>query len=120
VDLVRDLLDKPLFDRRHAPIGCVDAVVLDASGDGPPRVVAMEVGLVTLASRVHPRIGRWIRALARRWSPVPMKPVRLPLTTLRHVGIDIELDVDSTSDPTLLRLEKWLRRHVVQRIPGGR
>ena len=47
-------------------------------------------------------------------------PVRLPLETFKDVGVDIELDVDADSDPKLLRLEKWLKRHVISKIPGGR
>jgi hypothetical protein len=43
--------------------------------------------------------------------------VRLPLTLFRDVGVDIELDVDADSDRRLLRVEKWLRRRVVQKIP---
>jgi hypothetical protein len=119
MNLVRDLLDMQLVDRRQRSIGRVDGVRLELRPGAPPRVAAMEVGIVTAARRVHPRLGRWIQALARRWSPVPLRPVRLPLQLVRDVGVDIELDVDASSDPRLLRVEKWLRRHVIARIPGG-
>jgi hypothetical protein len=48
-----------------------------------------------------------------------MRPVRLPLTLFRDVGTDIELDVDAMADRRLLRVEKWLRRAIVARIPGS-
>jgi hypothetical protein len=119
MDLVRDLLDIRLMDRRQRSIGRVDGVRLELRPGAAPRVAAMEIGVATAAHRVHPRIGRWVRQLARRWSPVPLGPVRLPLTLMRDVGVDVELDVDAESDRRLLRLEKWLRRHVIARIPGG-
>jgi hypothetical protein len=119
MDLARDLLDMRLVDRRQRSIGRVDGVRLEMRPGSPPRVAAIEIGLVTAAHRVHPRIGRWIRLLARRWSPVPLRPVRLPLELFRDVGVDIELDVDASTDRRLLRLEKWLRRHVIARVPGG-
>jgi hypothetical protein len=120
MDLARDLLDKLLVDRNQRPLGRVDGLVLELRGNGPPRVAAMEVGLVTAAGRLHPALGRWIRALAIRWSPVPMTPVRLSPLLFRDLGVDVELDLDATKDPKLLRFEKWLKRQVVCRIPGGR
>jgi hypothetical protein len=80
----------------------------------------MEVGVVTAAHRLHPALGRWIRALAIRWSPVPMTPIRLSPLLVRDIGVDVELDLDAIEDPKFLRVEKWLRRHVVGRLPGGR
>ena len=119
MDLVRDLLDMRLVDRHQRSIGRVDGVRLELRPGAPPRVAAIDVGLITAARRVHPRLGRRIHAFARRWSPVPLRSVRLSLRLLRDVGVDIELDVDASSDRRLLRLEKWLRRHVIARIPGG-
>jgi hypothetical protein len=120
MDLARDLLDKLLVDRNQRPLGRVDGVVLELRSSGAPRVAAMEVGLVTAARRLHPALGRWVRALAIRWSPVPMTPVRLSPVRFRDIGVDIELDVDASADPKLLRFEKWLKRRVVCHLPGGR
>jgi len=74
---------------------------------------------VTLARRLHPALGRWWHRVARRWLPVPVKPARLGLHTIRDMGVDIELDIDAGADRRLLRGEKWLVRHVVRRLPGG-
>jgi hypothetical protein len=120
MDLVRDLLDQRVVDRKQRPIGRVDGLVLELRDNRPPRVAAIEVGLVTAARRLHPRLGRWVRAFGIRWSPVPLTPVRLPLRLVRDIGVDIELDVDAAADPKLLRLEKWLSRCLVHRFPGGK
>jgi hypothetical protein len=117
--LIRDLLDAPLRDRNQRRIGRVDGVLLEVRGNRPPRVVAMEVGPLTLVRRLHPRLARWLRAFAIRCLPVSLRSVRFPLTLFHDIGVDIELDVDSETDPRLLRLEKWLRRTIVERIPGS-
>jgi hypothetical protein len=119
IDLVRDVLDIRLRDRGGRSIGRVDGIVLEIRDDGPPRVAAMEVGVLTLARRVSPRLARWMRRFAARWLRIPLGSVRLPLTLFRDVGVDIELDVDAERDRRLLRVEKWLRRRVVRRIPGS-
>jgi hypothetical protein len=120
LDLVRDLLDAGLVDRSGRRIGRVDGVILQLRPGRPPRVAAMEVGAVTLARRLHPRLGRWLRAFAIRRLPVSWRPVRLPVTLVRHLGVHVALDLDANADRRLLRLERWLSRHIVQRLPGGR
>jgi hypothetical protein len=119
MDLVRDLLDTALFDRNHRAIGCVDGIVLEVRADAPPRVAAMEIGIATVVRRLTPRFAPRVIAAVRRLSPVPVRPVRLGLDLFKDIGVDVELQVDAASDPRLLRLEKWLRRHIVHRLPGG-
>jgi len=119
VDLVRDILDARLVDQNGRNIGRVDGILLELRRATPPRVAALEVGASTLARRLHPRLARWFRALALRLSPVPLTPVRIPPHALRDVGDDIELDVDAADDRKLLRLEKWISRRIVSRLPGG-
>ena len=117
IDLVRDLLDVQLRDRRGRRIGRVDGVVLEVRDGLPPRVAAMEVGALAFAQRVHPRLARLLRSVALRCLPVSLRSVYFPLTLFRDVGFDIELDVDAMRDSRQLRLEKWLRRHIVERLP---
>jgi len=119
MELVRDLLDAQLVDADERLLGRVDGVLLEVRADRPPRVLAVEVGMLTLVRRINPRLARWLRAAAIRWLPVSWRPVRIPLTAFRDVGIDIEIDVDEGTKMRLLRLERWLSRHVVQRLPGG-
>jgi hypothetical protein len=119
MDLVRDLLDAQLVDPDERMLGRVDGILLELRAGRPPRIVGMEVGAVTLARRIHPTLARWLRAFAARWLPVPLRSVRLPLTLVRDIGVDIEVDVDPQTKRRLLRVENWLRRHIVERLPGG-
>lgn len=120
MDLVRDVLDIRLVDRNGQGLGRVDDVVLRLRDGRRPAFVAMEVGAVTLARRVHPRVARIVSWIARRLSPVRLRAVRYPPQLCRDIGVDIELDVAASDDPRLLQFEKWLRRHIVARLPGGR
>jgi len=119
MDLVRDLMDQQLVDREGRNIGRVDDLIVEIRDGAPPRVVAMEIGSVTLARRIHPRLARWWRRFGLRWLPVSIRAVRIPLHTIRDMGIDVELDVDADEDRQLLRGEKWLVRHVLSHLPGG-
>jgi hypothetical protein len=119
IDLVRDLLDVQLKDRAGRRIGRVDGIVLELRDGQPPRVAAMEVGAFVFARRLHPKLARLLRRLAVRWLPVSLRTVYFPLTLFRDVGVDVELDVDAMQDRRQLRLEKWLRHHVVGRLPGS-
>jgi len=120
INLVRDLLDAQLLDGDERRLGRVDDVLLEIRDGRPPRVAAMEVGAATLARRINPTLGRWVRRAAIRWLPVSLRPVRLPLTTLRAVDVDLEIDVDEATKRRLLRVEAWLRRRVVRPLPGGK
>jgi hypothetical protein len=116
--LVRDLLDGRMVDRHGRPLGRVDGLVLEQPDGAPPRVVCFESGLVTLARRLHPRLARWMRAVERRLGVSEGDPVRFPIQALRDVGVDVKLDV-AAGETGARRWEKWLRKHVVGRIPGS-
>jgi len=120
MDLIRDILDAPLVDQNGRNIGRVDGIVLQLRTAAPPRFVAMETGAITLARRIHPRLARWCRAVALKISPVPIKPVRILPRALSDIGTDIEVDVDPRLEMKLLRAERWLKRHVISRLPAGK
>jgi sporulation protein YlmC with PRC-barrel domain len=109
MDLVRDILDAELLDKKGRHLGRIDGIVLELREGRPPRVAVMETGAATVAARVHPRLGRWFRA----WPAV-----QIPMHAIRDIGVDVEIDVDGDRDPQLLRGEKWARRFIT-RIPGG-
>ena len=48
MDLVRDILDAQLVDAHGHNIGRVDGILLELRAGRPPRVAAMELGMVTL------------------------------------------------------------------------
>jgi sporulation protein YlmC with PRC-barrel domain len=110
MDLVRDLLDQQVLDRHGERMGRVDGVVLELRPGQPPRVSAIEVGLLTAARRVHPGIDRW-----RRWLA---EPLRLPMAAVTSIGLDVEVDVKASAT-SAFALERWLRQHVIRRIPGA-
>jgi hypothetical protein len=118
MDLVRDILDARLVDREGRGLGRVDGIVLRLRDGRPPEFVAMEVGLMTSARRVHRALPGLLRRLTRSIRRL-VRTVRYPPRLFRDIGTDIELDVVATN-PRVLRFEKWLRRTVVARLPGGK
>ncbi|MGF6441295.1 divalent metal cation transporter [Paraburkholderia youngii] len=44
---------------------------------------------------------------------------RIPGSRVRRLGVDIEVDLDARDTP-LGNWQRWLREHVVERIPGSR
>jgi hypothetical protein len=116
LDLVRDVLDKELLDPAHAVLGRVDGLVAELRPGRPPRLVAIEVGVVTLARRLHPRLATWLATgWRRRWI---RPPVRLPWSRVRDVGTEVVLD-PGRQRAQLLSTEWWVRDHVIRRIPGA-
>jgi len=118
MDLVRDVLDIRLVDREGQGLGRVDGILLQLRAGRPPRFVAMEVGAVTAARRIHPRVAAIVRWATRRLFPC-VRTTRYAPTLCRDLGVDIELDLVASKNPRLLRMEKWLGRHVVSKLPGG-
>ena len=118
MDLVCEVLDNQLIDRNGRRMGKVDGIVLEVREGQPPRVTALMTGGPTLAYRLHPRLGTWMQALARRWSPTGGQAVRIPWAKVRDVGIDIELDLQA-EETGALAWERWVRDHIVDRLPGA-
>lgn len=118
MDLVRDLLDKQLVDRRGRRIGRADGVVLELRAGRPPRVAWIETGVTTLAARLDPRLARVLARVLARAGDAYARPVRVSLDRLRDLGVDVALDVDAR-DSGHLRWERWWREHVIARIPGA-
>jgi hypothetical protein len=116
--LTRDVLDSQLIDREGRPCGKADGVVLHLAESGPPRVVALEVGALTLARRVHPRLERWVARWERRLGPAAPHAYRIPWSRVRRVTRkEIGVDLDAAATP-LWSLERWLVERVIARLPG--
>ncbi|TIT43980.1 MAG: hypothetical protein E5W76_04480, partial [Mesorhizobium sp.] len=95
MDLLRDLLDKQVVDRRQVKIGKVDGLVAELRHGKPPRIVAVELGSITLARRLGSRPGRWVAWLAARLGGERhAEPHRIAWKKVRNIGVDIEVDVD--------------------------
>ncbi len=118
MDLVREILDEQVVDRSGRALGKVDGIVLRLRDGQPPRVLDIEIGAVTLARRLHPALARWLRLLMQRWGAGNGEPLRSPIEALGRVREDLSLDVDAEQTPAYA-WERWLRRHVIGRIPGS-
>ncbi|RVD45865.1 hypothetical protein EN858_00715 [Mesorhizobium sp. M4B.F.Ca.ET.215.01.1.1] len=119
MDLLRDLLDKQVVDRRQVKIGKVDGLVAELRHGKPPRIVAVELGSITLARRLGSRPGRWVAWLAARLGGERhAEPHRIAWKKVRNIGVDIEVDVD-VRRTAIFDWQDWLRDHIIGRIPGA-
>lgn len=116
MDLVRDLLDEQLVDRKERRMGKVDGIVLQVEPGSQPRVKAIEVGPVTMLRRVHPSLARWMAALMQRLGVGSGEPLRVPFEKLKKQGITLRADVD-IERTSAYAWERWLRERVIGRIP---
>ena len=119
MDIVRDILDKQLCDREEIFMGRVDGLVLEVSEDGPPRVDHFELGFAVLARRIHPRVERWLQAIRKRWSVRKNARQIVPWSAVLEVTPQhIKLDLAALETPAF-DWERWLRKHVIRKIPGS-
>ena len=118
VHLAHDVLDAQLVDRVQEKVGRVDALVLELEPGKPPRVATILIGGAVRAER----IGRWYVALRRAWRGMfgqrEEHVSRIPFDKVRRIGDTIELDVEEKTLESE-HLERWLKDHVVCRIPGA-
>jgi sporulation protein YlmC with PRC-barrel domain len=117
-----DLLDRQILDRTGEPYGKVDDVSLVVGPDGVPAVDALLVGQQALGRRIGGRLGRWMEAVARQLAPDrpgrPPGPIRIPYDLVEKVDSAVHLSVRIDQLPDR-PLETFLRRHLVERIPGA-
>lgn len=120
MDLVRDVLDKQVVDRRSDRMGKVDGLVLALREGQPPRVSAIEIGPVALARRWSERAAAWLDRVLRR--VVGEGPgagsTRFDVALVSRVDLEVTLDMDADATPAR-RIEHWLRDHVIGPIPGS-
>ena len=118
MDLARDCLDKQLVDLNGRHMGRVDGIILEITDDEQPRVRFVEVGMVTQAARLHPRLGRLAARLAKRWGAARFDPYRIPWSQIVPTGVNVTAGVEAEQTPAFA-WEKWLRAKIVGRIPGA-
>jgi hypothetical protein len=117
--MARDVLDKLLRDENGRECGRVDSVILKVRPGAPVVATQIECGLFVALRRVNAGMAGWLEHVASRVFPIPLGSVKLSLDKFSHEGQFIELPIDSEADRRLMRAEKWLRTHIVDRIPGG-
>src|SRR3954453_15516710 len=93
--LSRQVLDQQLVDRSNLNIGKVDGIVLELSDDGPPRVAAILTGGHILAWRLHPCLERLVSRLTRGWCPGDARPIRIPWSKVKKIGVDVKVDISA-------------------------
>lgn len=119
MELVRNVLDKQIHDEAGCRIGKVDGIIVALRKGRAPRVVGLELGVATLAGRIHAGFGDWLYRLERRWGIANGEPVRIRFEHVVKTGIDVTVDV-AAARTGALKWEDWLRDRIISRIPGGR
>lgn len=113
------LLDRQILDSNDTPVGKVDDLEFVIGEDGRPVVSAILIGPLVLGARLGGRLGVWVTAIARRLrADVEPEPVRIPIDDVRELGDTVNLRVP-VEDTDALRLEDWLRKKVIERLPGA-
>lgn len=111
------LLDRQVIGSDGLLIGKVDNVEISAAD--PPRVVALLLGPQAFADRIGGRLGRIICHLARRLQPgEDPTPLRVPYPQVDHVDTAVHLRIRSDELPEPA-LKSWLRKQLIDRIPGA-
>jgi len=118
MNLTRDILDQQVVDRRGQRLGKVDGVILELREGAPPRIAAIEIGPVTLARRMHPRLAAWLQRWLQRHGPRSDGTLRIPWSQVKAIGVDVRVDLIADGTPARA-WEEWLRDHVVRRLPGA-
>lgn len=99
-------------------MGKVDGLLVELRDGRPPRVVALEIGGAAFIRRLPFGLARWMAPLARRWGLRRGMPYRVPWSKIRGFGLVIRVDVEGPMTG-VYAWERWLRKHVVDRIPGA-
>lgn len=118
MNLVADVLDQQLHDANGERAGRIDGIVLVLRRDKPPRVAYIEVSPITMLARFSVRFAGWYARWDRRLGKERGTPFRFPWNRLEQEKQAFKMDVDVESTP-IQALEDWLRRTIVERIPGG-
>lgn len=118
MNIIRDILDNQLVDSKGANMGRVDGIVMELGDREPPRLTYIEVGMPTLAQRIHPKLASWVVAIQSKWGAKHTQSFRIPFSQVRNIGIDVEIDVEAEATP-VLAYEHWVRENIIKRIPGA-
>ena len=108
------LLDRQVLDVHGVPVAVVDDLELSEipagqviPPDTPPPVITALLSGPTLATRIFG--GR----------PPESRMLRTPWVAIREIGVVIKLSVGRDTQD-LFWTERWVRDHIIGRIPGGR
>jgi sporulation protein YlmC with PRC-barrel domain len=114
MELARAVLDQEVIDRHDHAMGKVDGILLETRPGEPARVTHIVIGGTTLLWRIHRGLARWVER--RRGNEG--RPAVIPWSLVLRVGVDVKVDVDGGRSPAL-HWERWVRDHLIGRIPGA-
>ncbi|WFE39759.1 hypothetical protein [Micromonospora sp. WMMD998] len=119
VQLAKQLLDRQIVDVEGRLVGRVDDVAFALDDAGYPYVDCLLTGQGALGQRIGGTIGRLLVAVADRFTDDPPAPSRrVPLATVARVDSAVRLRCRAAELPPS-PVETWLRRHLIERIPGA-
>ena len=75
--LVRDVLDKQIYDVNHEKVGKVDGIVLIPRQGRPLRIAVLQSDMPTAWRRVWERLGDWVEQLQQKLAPDLANPTRI-------------------------------------------
>ena len=114
LDVHLHLLDRQVLDVHGVPVAVVDDLELseipagqEIPPDTPAPVITALLSGPTLATRIFG--GR----------PPESRMLRTPWVAIREIGVVIKLSVGRDTQD-LFWTERWVRDHIIGRIPGGR
>jgi hypothetical protein len=118
--VIADLLDKQIVDRDGHKMGRVDGIIATVRPGEPPVIDQLELGMITLARRLHPRLEQLAEWLHGKLSIRQTKRYHIRWADVKqieekHVKTALCFEETPAAD-----WELWLRENVVQRIPGSR
>lgn len=116
IDISLDLLDRLVIDDEGVVLGRVDDLEVESS-DAALAVTALLIGPGVWGQRFGHRLGRWIEGWAR---VVGTHTVRIPIGHVERLEPSVVLRTSASAYPGALRSERWLRRYLISRVPGGR
>lgn len=115
----RELLDKQLEDADGRRMGRVDAVIAEIRPGRPPCIASLEVGFVSVARRIHPRFEAFAERMHKRFGVRRSARYHIPWKQVLDVNMHrVKVDVRAEDTPAF-DWERWLRHHVIRRIPGS-
>ncbi|MBM0229821.1 hypothetical protein [Micromonospora sp. ATA51] len=116
VQLAKQLLDRQIVDRDGRLVGRVDDIAFAVDDEGFPYVDCLLTAQGALGQRMGGRVGRFLVGFADRFVDEP--PVRIPVALIDRVDSAVRLRVRAADLPPP-PVEGWLRRHLIDRIPGA-
>lgn len=119
LDAGLQLLDRQVVDSKGISLGKVDDLLFTEGDDEePPVLAAVLIGQRAFAARLGGRTGSWWMHVAERLSG-RRGPVEVPVAAIDEIGTAVRLASPAEAFPSLTAVERWLRRRLISRLPGG-